>query len=241
MFGAVNATSYVVDSNTQITAIAPAHAGGIVDIMVTSPMGSSLIVPADVYTYFTGGIAPMISGLDPNLGPTAGGTTVVITGSGFIGINTLSGVKFGGVNATSYVVNSDTQITAIAPAHAVQIVDVMVTSLAGPSQLVPEDRYTYFFTPSNGLYFDPYIFPSPAKGNQANIAYCMVGAGNVKIRVYNEIGKLVDTVEERKPTGPQGSNINIGKLAPGVYLYLLNLNFDDGSTKKYKHKFVVIH
>ena len=51
----------------------------------------------------------------------------------------------------------------------------------------------------------------------------------------------MDTLEERKSTGPQSSSINIGKLAPGVYFYLLNLKTDDGNTKKYKRKFVVTH
>jgi hypothetical protein len=243
MFGGNSATSYVVNSNTQITAIAPAHTAGLVNIVATSPVGSSPIVPADTYTYFiASGIAPLITSLNPTVGPTVGGTSVIITGTGFTGVIGPNGVKFGALNATSYTVDSDTQITAIAPPHVVEVVDVVVTSLAGPSPLVPADRYTYFFTPGTGnLPFDPYLFPSPTKGNTASIAYYMTGPGVANIRVYNEIGNLVETQEERKSVGPQASSINVGKLAPGVYLYLLNLNFDDGNTKKYKRKFAVTH
>jgi hypothetical protein len=49
----------------------------------------------------------------PRRGPAAGGTSVVITGTGF---GAVSGVKFGSTNATNYTVDSATQITATAPA-----------------------------------------------------------------------------------------------------------------------------
>ena len=49
--------------------------------------------------------APTVSGLAPNFGPEAGGTSVVITGTGFTGA---TAVKFGTTNAASYVVNSAT-------------------------------------------------------------------------------------------------------------------------------------
>ena len=58
---------------------------------------------------------PFISGLSPDHGPAAGGTTVVITGRNFTGA---SAVRFGTVNATSFTIDSDTQITAISPPWA---------------------------------------------------------------------------------------------------------------------------
>ena len=205
---------------------------------MTSPAGVTPIAAAARFTYLN---LPDILGVVPPGGDPSGGTTVVITGSGFTSVTGPNGVKFGAFNAASYVVNSDTQITAKTKAHAVGVVDVVVTNLAGSSSLVAADRYTYFFTPDNGAYFDPYIFPSPSTGNMARVVYFMPGPGLANIRVYNEIGGLVDTLEERKSTGPQSSSINIGKLAPGVYFYLLNLKTDDGNTKKYKRKFVVTH
>jgi hypothetical protein len=242
-FGIEDATSYTVDSNTQITAISPAQAAGLVDIVVTSPVGASPIVTADNYTYFAaGGIAPSITSLTPTIGTSAGGTTVVITGTGFTGVTGVNGVKFDGVNATSYSVDSNTQITAVSPAHAVGIVDVVVTNPAGSSSIVDADKYTYFLTPVINGYFEPYIFPSPTTGSTAGIAYFMSGSGVVNIRVYNEIGNLMFMTNERKSAGTQGSNIDVGRLAPGVYLYLLKMSYDNGSTDKFtKRKFVVLH
>ncbi len=58
-------------------------------------------------------VVPTISAISPDSGPV--GTKVTITGSGFMGA---SQVKFGGVKAVSYTVNSGTTITATVPAGA---------------------------------------------------------------------------------------------------------------------------
>jgi IPT/TIG domain/RTX calcium-binding nonapeptide repeat (4 copies)/Beta-propeller repeat/Galactose oxidase, central domain/Kelch motif len=58
--------------------------------------------------------SPVVKRLAPRSGPTSGGTAVVITGSGFTGA---SAVSFDGVPATSFTVDSGTQITATSPAH----------------------------------------------------------------------------------------------------------------------------
>jgi hypothetical protein len=76
---------------------------------------------------------PEITSLTPASAPTAGGSTVVITGSGFLSMSGAAAVKFGGTNATSYTVNSPTQITAVAPAHTTGKVDVAVTAAGGTS------------------------------------------------------------------------------------------------------------
>jgi hypothetical protein len=59
--------------------------------------------------------SPQIQSLNPSAGPLTGGTTVVITGSFFIGV---TGVSFGQAPALSWTVNSISQITAVAPAFA---------------------------------------------------------------------------------------------------------------------------
>jgi len=137
-FGTVNAISYVVNSATQITVVAPAGtAGTAVDVQVTTPAGTSAIVAADKYSY---GI-PTITLLTPGAGTAAGGTSVVITGTNLTGATV---VKFGTVDATSYIVNSTTQITAVAPAGTSgSTVDVTVTTPAGTSADTLADNYSY--------------------------------------------------------------------------------------------------
>ena len=111
-FGTVNATSFTVNSATQITAVSPAGTvGSTVQVSVTTPAGTSANTAADDFTYQG---VPTVTAISPIAGPAAGGTTVVITGTNFIGA---TAVRFGTVNATSFTVNSATQITAVSPAR----------------------------------------------------------------------------------------------------------------------------
>lgn len=50
-FGGVEARSFTVDSSGQVTAVAPAHAAGTVDVSVTTPAGTSADTAADDFTY----------------------------------------------------------------------------------------------------------------------------------------------------------------------------------------------
>jgi IPT/TIG domain-containing protein len=77
------------------------------------------------------GLKPVITGVSPSSGPTAGGTPVTITGNNFVsGAN----VTFGGAAATSVIVVSATQITAKTPRHNKQgAVSVVVTNPDGGS------------------------------------------------------------------------------------------------------------
>jgi IPT/TIG domain len=84
--------------------------------------------------------APTVTGVSPTSGTTAGSTSVTITGTNLTGA---SAVKFGATNASSYVVNSATSITAVAPAHAAGVVDVTVITPGGTSATGAADQYTF--------------------------------------------------------------------------------------------------
>ena len=84
--------------------------------------------------------APTVTGVSPASGPNTGGTPVAITGTSLTGA---LGVKFGSTAATSFTVNSDTSITATAPAGNAGTVDVTVTTAGGTSAVNANDQYTY--------------------------------------------------------------------------------------------------
>jgi subtilase family serine protease len=98
--------SFTVDSDIKITAVAGNGTTGT--IRVTTPGGTG----QSGTTFFS--FAPIITSFTPNGGGT--GTSVTITGTGFGGA---TAVKFGGINAASYTVDSDTQITATTAAGTV--------------------------------------------------------------------------------------------------------------------------
>jgi large repetitive protein len=78
------------------------------------------------------------SPLFPALGPATGGSSVLVTGSGFTGA---TAVTFGGVPATGVTVESDDAIEVTAPA-GVGTVDVAVADAADPGGTVV-GQYTY--------------------------------------------------------------------------------------------------
>jgi hypothetical protein len=84
---------------------------------------------------------PTVSQVTPNSGPAAGGTSVTITGTHFIGA---TAVAFGSTPALFEVI-SNTSITAIAPAGS-STVDVTVTTLLGTSTTSAADQFSYIPT-----------------------------------------------------------------------------------------------
>ena len=146
-FGASGAVTYTVNSATQITAISPAAAAGVVDVTVTTSVGgASTASSADHFTYVA---IPTVTAVSPSSGPATGGTSVTITGTGFTGA---TAVKFGTANAAAYTVNSATQITATAPAGT-GLVDMTVTvPVGGTSATSSADQFTYTAIPSIGSF-----------------------------------------------------------------------------------------
>lgn len=81
-----------------------------------------------------------IEDIEPARGPTVGRTKVTITGKGFTGA---TGVYFGPLRSLGHTVDSDKQVTAIAPARAAGVAHVTVSTPAGPSPGVAAARYSY--------------------------------------------------------------------------------------------------
>ncbi len=121
----------------QIGATSPAHAAGTVHVTVTTNGGTSATNENDQFTYAAG--QPVVTGLSPASGRPAGDTSVTITGSGFSGA---TAVAFGAEAASSFIVNSDTSITAVSPG-GVGRVDVKVTTSGGTSAVSAGDQFLY--------------------------------------------------------------------------------------------------
>lgn len=146
-------------------------------------------------------LPPFISSLNPNSGFTSGGNTVIITGGDF---TETTSVLFGSTPATSFVVNSDTSITAIAPPGSAGVVDVTIVTTHGTSFIMPADRFTYI----------PISFPLPPsnftgvikKNKFPNKTECILQAtwtaspsdNIIYYRIYQN-GRVVGTVSATSP------------------------------------------
>lgn len=126
-FDVLPGTEFTAVSDTLITVVSPAHAPGVVDVVVVDAAGNS--VPL-AYTYFAIVAPAAVIALEPGRAPVSGGTLVTVTGSGFTGA---TGVSFGGVDGTELTVVNDTTITVLTPANAAGVVDLVVLDTAGNS------------------------------------------------------------------------------------------------------------
>jgi IPT/TIG domain-containing protein len=121
------AAAVVASAATAIAVTTPAHAAGAVDVTVTNPDGQATTLPAGFAYQAPAPPPPVLSGLSPVSGPTAGGTVVTLSGAAFSSAVTVS---FGGAAATVTAAGA-TSITTTTPPHAAGGVDVVVTNADG--------------------------------------------------------------------------------------------------------------
>ncbi len=205
-FGGTEAR-FSVQSSSRINAIAPAHSAGVVQVTVTTSKGtSSTAGTGNDYTYVA---RPVITGLAPKSGPTAGGTSVTLTGTGLSGA---TAVSFGGVPASSITPVSATQLIAVSPVHLSGVCDVTVTTLGGTSPTTGTGNdFTYALTryeesspllsyaaPWNTKYSVSYSqnYMRTRAGSSAPLTFMFTGRGfDVVATVGPAYGKLKVTID----------------------------------------------
>ncbi len=205
------AANYTVNSDTQITATAPPGAAGTVDITVSTIGGNSASSIVDRFTYVA---APAITAIHPIAGPTAGGTPVILTGSGFTSATPSGAVQFGST-AANYTVNSDTQITAIAPPGAAGPVDITVSTVGGTSATSAGDRFTYAQAPTTAS-ITPTTGPS-AGGTQITLTGTHLSAAST-VKFGNQSATGVSVVSDTQLTAispPGTGTVDLTVTTPG--------------------------
>jgi len=172
-----------------------------------------------------------VTAISPTSGPAAGGTSVIITGSN---LNGATAVRFGATAASSFTVNSPTQITATAPAGT-GTVDVTVTTADGTSATTAAGRFTYEapaplgITPatvSDGTAGSAYSITLRATGGTAPYRYVAAGALPTGLTLDAATGVISGTPSP----GDSGSTFNFTVTATdwhgvtGTQAYALAIN-----------------
>ena len=136
-FGSTQAASFTVAGGA-ITAVSPPGASGATDITVSTPNGTSATGKPDVFTYGK----PTVTGISPTSGPKAGGTTVVVTGTGFApGEGTT--LTFGKVPSVAFC-SSTTSCEVVTPAaKKAGSADVLAAVGKAKSKKSAADRFSY--------------------------------------------------------------------------------------------------
>lgn len=130
--GDSTAVDVTVVNSTSVTAVTPPGLEGRVDVVVNNPTGESAMLPGG-FTYTSDSSPPSslsVREISPAAGPTAGGTTVRIVGSGFL---EGTSVTFGDTRGDEVVVLDGEAIAARTPARSAGAVDVIVTNPDGQS------------------------------------------------------------------------------------------------------------
>ena len=195
-----------------IRVVSPPHPPGL-RINVTA--GGSPPTQETKYTY-TGG--PQVTAITPAFGPQSGGTTVIISGSGFLaqlpGPSVLK-VFFGGNESVNPLFQTDTQITAVAPAGTGSQ-QVTVRTTLGDSPFTTNANFSYTsgpiissMTPTNG----------PVTGGTI---VTILGTGflpgsTVKFGVMAATAVFVDSPNSIRAVSPLGAgNVDVVVTAQGI-------------------------
>ena len=191
----VPAANVVWVSAARMTATTPAgSSGGAKDVKVANPDGG--------YGLLSGGFRydPVVTSVGPGNGPVSGGTTITVTGSGFVNG---AGVKINNVDATGVTWNSGTQLTAAVPAGASSgAKDVRVTN--------PDGGYGAL---SGGFRYDPVVTSvGPGSGPvSGGTTITIEGSGfvngaGVKINNVDATGVTWNSAAQLTAAAPAGSS-----------------------------------
>ncbi len=153
LFGVFSSPQVTFVSSKQLKVLVPrGQQADLVDLTVYNKNG--VANARRVYQYFDD---LRIKAVAPLTGPLGGGTAVTLTGTGF---SSVASVKFGGVDAASFTVLSDTGLTAVSPpGTAVGAVDLLVVT---PLQSwTAKKAFTYFNPAGSFSVFS--VFPHVAR------------------------------------------------------------------------------
>nr|WP_247602050.1 IPT/TIG domain-containing protein [Cellulomonas denverensis] len=125
-FGGAAGIGLTVVSDSELTVRTPSSAAGVVDVVVELP-GADVTVTGG-YEYLADGTGVVVDGLSPATSPVAGGGTLTVTGSGLDAVTT---VTIGGVEATGLTVDGDTLTVTIPASEVTGELPVLLTTPGG--------------------------------------------------------------------------------------------------------------
>jgi len=138
------AATVTAASATSLTVTTPAGSAGAAAVVVTNTSDELSVSDADAYTYIA---PPAITSVSPSSGPTAGGTPVTISGSGFGTTIATNTVTIGGTAAT-VTAASATSLTITTPAGSAGAAAVVVTNTSDELSVSDAGAYTYIAPPA---------------------------------------------------------------------------------------------
>jgi hypothetical protein len=182
---------------------------------------------------------PTVSAVAPTSGPAAGGTLVKVTGTNMTGATS---VKFGAADSPLIKVNSETEVTAVAPPGNPGAVDVIVTTPTGTSTANAAARFTYVGAPPANPIVARIVFANVTQRRgvrtlNVRIRVSVNGSANVRLvrRGSQKLRKLFVI-----KGGPNDLKATIPRSAVrGAHTVEITLNDGKGHKRVYKTSVLV--
>ncbi|HEU4913899.1 MAG TPA: DUF2341 domain-containing protein [Candidatus Saccharimonadales bacterium] len=200
-FGGVPATSFTVVNPTTITAVVPAHTPGAVGIVIANELGTTRY---DGFRYIS--TPPTVTSVNPNSGPSSGGTDITVTGTGFLPQNT-------GGSASWATVAAKTLPAAISQYDSI-VLDGYIYIFGGYNQATSAWSNTIFRAPVS----DPTAWTNTGKTLPATVG----GTGRSLVRVGSYLYILDGNQTDnggyvlRAPVSDPTAWTNTGARLPGI-------------------------
>jgi IPT/TIG domain len=169
------------------------------------------------------GGSPTVSSVTPANGPTGGGTTVTVSGTGFAGA---TAVHFGATAAAGLTVNSDTTITTTSPSGS-GAVDVTVTGPGGTSATSSADHFTYLVGSTLSICDQSHLASAVAAGG--TVTFSCNGAIGLSSTIPVSVTTVLDATGHTVVIDG-GGNVGLVDVTGGVGFGVVNLTLQNGYT-----------
>ena len=217
--GAYRAASSVeVMSSSIITALTPPGQPGAENVLVLNP-DMQIAIRSEGFTYNP---LPVITRLIPNHGPSSGGATITIEGTGFLlGARVVIGEK-----ATTTMVRDDMTIEAVAPPNPQGVWDVRVINPDTQEVVMPGG-----YVSAGELVYN---YPNPFYASQGTTFRYVTKdlVLSVTVKIFNMRGRPIGAARQI------GSN-EVKWVDPdvyaGLYVYILEAELEGGKRKQVRN------
>ena len=204
-----------INATTLVATAPPITSGQTYFVTVTTPQGTSAVIANGIFTYAA--VVPTLSTISANSGSAGGGTSLTLTGAGFVLGASVGFIEESGGTATSPLVEffasnvtatSNTSITAVTPGVTVATTYFVVVTAPGGTSTYPTTNIFTFspLVPTVGT-----ISPTfgPASGGTT---VTLTGSGFV-------VGSTVKFTQESN-----GHVVNGGVVASGTSVVVVSSN-----------------
>jgi hypothetical protein len=212
------ASSVQVVSPETIMALTPPSNPGARDVVVRNPDKQEMILPEG----FTYNPMPTIIRITPDHGTSAGGTKLIIEGTGFLqGARVMVGERAG-----TTMVKDDMTIEAVTPPNPPGLWDVHVINPDTQEAVVREAFVSVGELVYN--YPNPFLASEGTTFRYVTNQYVEV----ITVKIFNLRGVPIGIVQG---TGSNEVKWHNPSVHVGLYVYLLEARLEDGQVKKFKN------